>query len=66
MYIGQKVEAKVNGGQWCPAYVIAVSKDSVTVAGESEIELARKREGVAVGICLPLNFIRANNEANIS
>jgi hypothetical protein len=64
MYIGQTVEALVNNGDWCDCQVIAIYRDTVTVAGEAEVQLAAQRGTRPLGICLPLSLIRAKKLAN--
>lgn len=66
MNIGQEVEVSVNGGQWCTAQIIAIYEDMVTVAGVSEVNLAALRGTRPLGICLPLNLVRAKEKAKTS
>lgn len=63
MNIRDEVEVSVNRGEWCPAQVIAVYEDMVTVAGESEMALAALKGKKALGICLPKNLVRAKEKA---
>jgi hypothetical protein len=60
MQIGQIVQARVNGGQWCHAQVIAIYDDIATVAGMEEIAISNSQGRKPLGICLKINLIRAN------
>lgn len=63
MKVGEIVEAYVNSGEWCEAQVIALFEDSAIVSGNSERELSAAAGRSPIGICLPLNIIRAKGQA---